>query len=151
MTSEEYIEKRIQDQIDWYNGKSQTNQKKFKVLRVTEIVAAALIPFLSGLSIAYPNVATYGTITIGVLGMIIAVIAGVLGLGRYQEQWVEYRTICESLKKEKFLFETNAEPYNEANSFNLFVQRAETLISKENTNWSQYMMKPQQEKKNGQN
>lgn len=149
MTPVEYIETRVDDQINWYNGKSQTNQKKFKVLRITEIVAAALVPFLSGLSVAYQNYTLYLTITVGILGMIIAVIAGVLSLGHYQENWVEYRAICEGLKKEKFLFETGAEPYGESNSFNFLVQRVETLISKENTNWAQYMLKPQPEKKDG--
>lgn len=151
MTSEEYIEQRLQDQINWYGKKSQTNQKKFKALRFTEIVAAALIPFLSAFSIAHPAIATFLTITVGILGIVIAVIAGLLSLGRYQEIWVEYRTICESLKKEKYLFETKVEPFNEDNAFNLLVQRAETLISKENTNWAQYMMNPPQEKKDVKN
>lgn len=149
MTAEEYINERLNDQITWYSNKSQTQQRKFKTIRIVEIIAAALIPFLSVLSVAYPVIAPYLTITVGVLGMIIAVISGVLSLGHYQEQWIEYRTICESLKKEKFLFSAGAEPYSDENSFNLLVQRVETLISKENANWSQYMTKPQQEKKDG--
>lgn len=146
MNPAEYIEKRLEDQISWYDRKSLANQRTFKRLRVTEIIAAALIPFLSGITVSKPELMIYGTIIVGVLGMGIAVIAGVLSLGQHQEHWIEYRTVCESLKKEKFLFETGVEPYSGDDAFRLLVQRVETLISKENTNWAQYMMKPEQEK-----
>jgi hypothetical protein len=146
MNAEEYIEKRVQDQIDWYNRKGLSNQKTFKWLRLVEIVAAALIPFLSGILINQPALVLIGTVIIGVLGMTVTVIAGMLSLGRYQEHWIEYRTTCESLKKESFLFQTKVEPYNGEDAFRLFVQRVETLVAKENTNWAQYMMKPEQEK-----
>ncbi len=146
MTPDEYIEKRLQDQIDWYDNKSLGNQKKFKRLRIAEIVAAALIPFLSGLALNLPGFSSTGTAIVGVLGMTVTIIASILNLGRHQEHWIEYRTTCESLKKEKFLFQTSVEPYNGEDAFRLLVQRVETLVSKENTNWAQYMMKPGQEK-----
>lgn len=147
MNSEEYIEKRLQDQIDWYDRKSLTNQRTFKRLKIVEIVAAALIPFLSGISINNSDFRLIGTIIIGLLGMSVTIIASILNLGRHQEHWLEYRTTCESLKKESFLFHTRVEPYNSDDAFQLLVQRVETLVSKENTNWAQYMMKPEQEKK----
>lgn len=149
MTPEQYIEQRLQVEIDWYDQKSQNNQKAFKWLRIIEIAMASLIPFISGLILSIKDFSMIGTVLVGLFGVAISIIAGLLSLGRYQERWVEYRTTCESLKKERFLFETNVEPYNSENSFNLLVQRAETLISKENTNWAQYMMQPQQEKKDG--
>lgn len=147
MNPEEYIEKRLQDQIAWYDRKSLANQKTFKRLRVAEIVAAALIPFLSGIAISIPAYSLVGTIIVGLLGMAVTIIASILNLGRHQEHWMEYRTTCESLKKESFLFQTGVEPYNADDAFQLLVQRVETLVSKENTNWAQYMMKPEQEKK----
>ena len=48
MNEEEYLEKRLEDQIEWYSKKSQHNQKWYKNLRLTEIISATLIPFLSG-------------------------------------------------------------------------------------------------------
>ncbi|HYJ88518.1 MAG TPA: DUF4231 domain-containing protein [Pyrinomonadaceae bacterium] len=146
MTPPEYIEKRLQDQIDWYSRRSSTSQATFKTLRRMEIVAAALIPFLSGLAISDGRYRLALTIAIGVLGLVVTVIAGFLSLGRYQENWTDYRTTSESLRKEKFLFETRVEPYGGEDAFNLLVQRVETLISKENTNWGQYIMRPDQEK-----
>jgi hypothetical protein len=149
MTIEEYIETRLCDQIEWYDRKSLENQKKFKIYRTAEIIAAALIPFLSGISINMPKLSLIGTIIVGILGTAVTIIASILGLGKHQENWAEYRTTCESLKKERFLFQTGVEPYNTEDAFRLLVQRVETLISKENTNWAQYMMNPEQGKERG--
>jgi len=147
MTPDEYLKTRVDGQINWYDLKSKVNQYWFKGLRITEIVIAALIPFLSGLTATYIDFEKTGLILLGIAGVIVAVIAGVLGLGQFQEHWIEYRTTCESLKKEKFLFQTKAEPYGNDDTFNLLVQRVETLVSQENTNWAQYMMKRDKENK----
>jgi hypothetical protein len=149
MNSEEYIQERLQDQIDWYDRKSTENQQAFKRLRKAEIIAAALIPFASGLTASVEGAVIIGSIVTGILGVAITIFASFLALGQHQENWIEYRTTCESLKKEKFMFQAGVEPYDGDDSFSLLVQRVETLVSKENTNWAQYMMKPDEEKKHG--
>ena len=75
-------------------------------------------------------------IIVGSMGVCVAVIAGIVSLYRFQENWIEYRATAESLKHEKFLFLTKSPPYEGENSFHAFVSNVESLISKENTNWS---------------
>ena len=75
-------------------------------------------------------------IAIGALGIVVAVIASLLGLLQLQEHWIEYRATAESLRKEKFLFLTQTEPYDKDDAFHLLVQRVEALLSKENTEWA---------------
>ncbi len=137
MTEEEYIDDRLNDQISWYGKKSQTNQKLFNRLRLLEIVAAAIIPFLAGIGSAIP----YYSIIIGALGAMIAVSAGLSALYKYHENWIEYRTTSETLKHEKYLFQTKCSPYDNDDAFCKLVQRVEGLISKENTQWSRYAEK----------
>jgi hypothetical protein len=141
MSPDEYVKQRLESQITWYDNKSSSNKWKFLTLRVVEITAAAIIPLLAGFSSAAPSI----PIVIGVIGIIIALCAGLTSLFDFQEHWIEYRTTTESLKKEKFMFLTRTAPYGGNDAFTLLVQRAETLISKENTNWAQYMMKPKKE------
>jgi len=81
---EEYIEQRLNDQISWYARKSRTNQLWFKRLRLAEIVAAAIIPFLSG----FAGDSLRIKIAIGVLGVVVTVIASLLGLLHLQEHWI---------------------------------------------------------------
>ena len=136
--SNEYIAQRLDDQIRWYDLKSVSNQRWYKGLRMIQFTAAALIPFLTGFTEPAKPV---WNLTVGLLGVLIAIITAMLDLYRFQEHWIEYRTTSESLKKEKLLFLTESEPYrNESpTKFQLFVQRVEALISKENSNWSQYI------------
>jgi hypothetical protein len=138
MAPEEYIEQRLNDQIVWYDRKSGTNQRWFKRLRFAEIVAASIIPFLSGFAGGSLPI----KVAIGALGVVVAVIASLLGLLQLQEHWIEYRATAESLRKEKFLFLTQTEPYDKDDAFHLLVQRAEALLSKENADWAQSMLKP---------
>jgi len=134
MNDEEYVTLRVDDQIGWYDKKSQSAQCWFKWLRGSEIVAAAAIPLIAGFAAdPFPV-----TLVVGILGASIAIIAAAISLNQFQENWTEYRTTCESLKHEKFLYLTKAEPYHEEEPFRLFVQRVESLISKENSAWSQY-------------
>ena len=134
MTPTEYITGRVDDQIDWYDQKSLRVQQWFKRLRGLEIISAGAIPLFAG----FGDGSTWSIIVVGVLGAVVAVLASFLSLNQLQVNWIEYRTNCESLKHEKYLFLTNAKPYNEEDSFGLFVQRIESLISKENSGWSQY-------------
>jgi hypothetical protein len=143
MGEEEYLNDRLNDQINWYDKKSQTNQKWFKRLRFLEIVAATIIPFIAGIG---SNTIPYYSIIIGGLGVIIAVSAGLSALYKYHENWIEYRTTSETLKHEKYLFQAKCYPYDGDNAFCKLVQRVEGLISKENTQWSRYVNK--QEKHN---
>ena len=138
MAPEEYIEQRLNDQIDWYDRKSGTNQRWFKRLRFAEIAAAATIPLLSGFAGNSFSI----KIAIGALGVLVAVIASVLGLLQLHEHWIEYRATAESLRKEKFLFLTQTDPYGKDDAFHLLVQRVEALLTKENADWAQSMMTP---------
>jgi uncharacterized protein DUF4231 len=73
------------------------------------------------------------------LGVFVPVIASILGLLQLQEHWIKYRAAAESLRKEKFLFLTQTEPYDKDNAFHLLVHWVEALLSKENTEWAQSM------------
>jgi len=132
MNHEEYLQNRVDHQIAWYDRKSASNQRWFRQLRIIEIVAAAFIPLLAGY-------ADWDVVKIAVafLGLVIAVIAGVLGLFQFQENWTSYRSTCEALKQEKYFFLTKTEPYNQKDPFLLFVQRVEGLMANEHSTWAQ--------------
>ena len=135
MNVDEYLENRLNAQIEWYDRKSGWNQRWYKKLRLLEILAAASIPFLT----AYITDATPDMkIVVGGLGVLIAVSSGVMALFKYQEQWLQYRTTAESLQHHKYLYLTKTAPYNNDSSFNLLVETIEGLISKENSNWVSY-------------
>lgn len=138
MNPEEYLQSRVDDQIAWYSRKSKSNQYWFKTLKLVEIAAAAIIPFVAGMN---------GSIhcsswILGFLGVVVAICASVTGVFHHQENWINYRATSESLKHEKYLFLTQSGSYSDEDSFESFVQRVETLISKENSTWAASGKKP---------
>jgi len=146
MESVEYIKVRVDEQIKWYDEKSKVNQRWYHWLRAVEIIAASLVPLLAGY---ISNGTSYLSIIVGALGVLIAVITAIVGLFHFHEKWIEYRTVCESLKNEKNLFLTATSPYSEEKTaFQIFVQRIEALISQENSKWSQYIKPITKEKQN---
>jgi hypothetical protein len=133
MTTEEYFAQRVDEQINWFDKKSSTNKKMFMFLRATEIVLALLVPFLAGYVHDIQGLVTF---FIGILSIIVAAIASILTLYKFQENWIEYRMMAEALKYEKFLFLAKAGPYKDEVSFANFVERIENILSKENAKWS---------------
>lgn len=138
MTEEEYISQRLDDQIDWYSKKSSFCQTRYKALRVVEIVAAAIIPFLSGMG----EKILYGQWIVGVLGVMIALAAAASSLFKYHENWIQYRITSAQLKHEKFLFATRSGPYVDQERFQILVQRVEGLISREAATWAEVTKQP---------
>ena len=51
---------RLEDQLNWYDGKSRQCQRAYKRIKIVEIVAAAAIPFLSALNISPASETSFG-------------------------------------------------------------------------------------------
>jgi len=135
-----YIENRLIDQFNWYDEKSVLNQKWFKRLKATEYIVTGLIVLSSTLSTTW-SPARYITV---LLSTILAIISGIQTLNKYQENWLEYRTTAETLKHELFLYLSKAGPYkglSNEEAFQKLVERVESLISEENTEWRMYIQK----------
>ena len=146
MTEAEYVKERLEGQLGWYEAQSRKYKLFTLTLRIIEISAAAAIPFLSTLTQLF----SVGTvIASSALGVLIILCTSLASLFHAQERWMEYRTTAESLKKEKYLFQTRVEPYQEGDAFYTLVQRIETLVSKETTNWAEYMTQAAKKKAEG--
>lgn len=134
MNEEEYLNSRVDSQLEWYSKKSRLNKGWYIRLKVIETVMALLIPFLT----AYiaQNTVTL-KITVGLLGVLVALASNLIILFNVHENWLQYRTTLEAMKYEKFMFLTKTGAYlNNENAFNMFVEKFEFIISKENANWA---------------
>jgi len=125
------VVERLEDQISWYDRKSSSNQRIYKRIKMTEIVAAAIIPFLGALN--PPHVGWWT----GALGVVITIFEGLLHLNQYQQNWTAYRSTCESLKHEKYVYIAKASPYaGVADARTLLAERVESLVSQEHAKWA---------------
>ncbi len=119
---------RLEHQIGWYDRKSRYNQRIYKWFKIVEIAAAALVPLFSGLK--------NSEIT-GGLGVLIAVLEGMQQLNQYHHNWITYRSTCELLEHEKYLYLAKAGPYAVASdAHSLLAERVESLVSQEHATWA---------------
>jgi hypothetical protein len=119
---------RLETQIAWYDKKSNQNQRWFKRLKVLQIVTAAAIPVGAAAGVD-PNV-------IGGGGALIVVVEGLQQLQQYQQKWTTYRSTCERLKHDKYLYLAQAGPYTKApRPEALLAERVEGLVSQEHAAW----------------
>jgi hypothetical protein len=127
------IMERLEEQIRWYDSKSISNRKTYKRIKIIEILAAALIPFVAPMKIPHVNV----TAITGGLGVLITVLEGMIHLNQYQRNWINYRSTCEALRHEKFMYLGNAGPYASSKDARaLLAERIESLISQEESKWA---------------
>jgi len=97
------------------------------------IVAAALIPLFAGIEITGTKIPLFVT---GILGVMVVVLEGFQMLFQFHDNWIRYRSTCEQLKHEKYLFLGKAGPYLEAdNPHALLAERVESLVSQEHAKW----------------
>lgn len=132
ITEENYIQERLEDQIEWYDDKSTQCQKQFKRLKGTVIFLSASIPFFVG----FISDLKFFEEIVSFIGVVIVVIEGWLSLTKYHENWIEYRSICETLRHEKYMYLTKTGVYETEQTFKVLVERVESIISKENVNWA---------------
>ena len=107
--------------VKWYNGHSQSN-------RWTYLTMKTAIPILTPLEISRQSIAVMGG-TIGIL-------EGILQLGQFHQSWIRYRSTCEALRSELFLYRTRAGPYSQTGDPHaLLAERSNSLVSAENSRW----------------
>jgi hypothetical protein len=131
------IMERLEDQIGWYDRKSLLNQRNFKRIKIIEITAAALIPFVSAFN--FQRMAWVS----GGLGVLITVLEGMLHLNQYEQNWITYRSTCESLKHKKYVYLGKAGPYvGSADAHAPLADRVESLVSQEHAKGASVQQQP---------
>lgn len=131
---DKYVVDRYQDQIQWYDSKSRHNQRMYRILQWILIVFSALTPVLLALDYCFSN--SHWQWVPLISAIIVALTSTALKVFKYQENWIDYRTTAETLKKEIHFYRSNAQEYAQSDDRErLFVERVEALISRENTLW----------------
>ena len=123
---------RLSDQLSWYDRKSVAKQRRYKQIKVAQLVLAGAIPVFALVE------ATWGRWVTAILGASVAILEGLQQLGQYNNLWGSYRATAEQLKHEKFLFLTMSGPYRdlrEAEALKRLAERVEEQVSTEHAKW----------------
>lgn len=136
---DDYINNRLDDQIRWYSKKSKYYKRFYYGFNIALLVISSTSSILSYLILKYKQLEILPIIST-ILTATVPIIIGVDKLMKCQELYTTYRSTCERLKQEKTLFQNEAGEYEnlaieKRNS--LLVNRCESIMSHENSNWTQ--------------
>ena len=94
---DDYIESRLNPQIEYYDKKSVHCHKEHDALSIIGIVLTASIPPLTLLSEVAPVI----KFAVAIAGAVASIISSVFYINNTKENWVEFSTHFESFKNEK--------------------------------------------------
>ena len=120
---------RLEEQLAWYHRKSVAAQRAYKRVKIAQLLLAAAVPV--AVTAGLPGVVT------ALLGALVVVLEGVQQLYQWQTNWVLYRSTCESLRHEKFLYLAGAGPYSGPQPRRVLAERVEGLLSQEHAKWTE--------------
>jgi len=155
MDDQRYFKERIDAQISYFDTESLKAQHKYKMLRRFEFILAACIPITISFSTMAVITETQliNKFYLDTLFQVIAALAGVTmviihkmyELEEYFEKWKNFRLTCEILQRERLMYLTRTEPYDEPNAFPLLVEKIEFILNKEIQKWKQIAVPRQSE------
>jgi len=109
------------------------NQIWYRTLQWSLIVLSASTPVVIALAQETDSTPWVKSLSL-ITSVLVAILATSLKTFKFEENWVNYRTTCETLKKEIHFFNAGLDEYKDSQDREgLFVRRVEALISRENT------------------
>jgi hypothetical protein len=140
-----YIEERFNPMIEWYDGKAAWAKTRYLRVQAATVVGGALVPVLVNIDLAAfaygPQILRGATTAISILVVILVALEGVL---HYREQWVNYRSTEQFMRKEYYSFVAADGLYesvgdDSAAALRKFIERVEQAMSAENASTLQIL------------
>jgi hypothetical protein len=138
---ETYIKNRYAPELSYYEYNAKKNKQRYQIAQIIVIISSVITPILIALN--RPILQIIALFSSG----IVTIVTSMLGVFKFHENWINYRTVAESLKKEKNFYDTKNCEYEAAiDPEKLFVLRTENLISREHSAWVSCQVPKEQSK-----
>ena len=130
--ADDYLNKDLDGQRDWYDKRAAQHKKRANWLGLTVIACGALTAFVTTIK---PSGFDIHDMIVALLGVGVALVQGFLRIWRYDETWIEYRLASERMLRERRLFINAVGPYtaieDEGASLRHFIEAVEQIIAEE--------------------
>src|SRR5208283_1736718 len=110
---EKYLNERYFGEIGWYGARSMQNQVWYRILQWGLIVLSASTPVIIALAQKTESVPWLKTLSL-TTSVLVAVLATSLKTFKFEENWLNYRTTCETLKKEIHFYRAGIDQYRDS-------------------------------------
>ena len=135
-TPSDYVQRRIEPQRKWHAAKAKWNKQRYYAFEITTLIAGASIPVVN----LWAARDTYWAgVLSAILGGIVVIATAVGKLCKFQENWLQYRALVETLDHELEVYRNGVADYakvEQAERDRLLVERVENLLA---ANTSRYV------------
>lgn len=127
LDSKEYMQERADYKIALYKQLSDLHKKRYYLISFFTIALSAIVPVAV-------NLFQRNTLIPTIISLLLTILVGLEKLFLFREHWKNYDLAEESLRKEKYLYQTRSGAYagkGTQEAFQLFVENFETRIHEE--------------------
>jgi len=128
---------RLNDEIAWYDRKASKAQQSYKAAKITIIVLALALPVIAEYG-EIPGFHDSRALLVAIAAGGILLLEGLQQVNKWQENWILYRSTCEGLRAEEWLFFHKAGPYDNLkpqDALKVLAERTGSLVTAEHTRW----------------
>jgi hypothetical protein len=130
-----FMRSRWLDQVLWMEGKSDSAQKNYNLLRITAIVGGIIVPALVSLNISNGGIVSIISVLTFVISLTVAISVAVEEFFHYGERWRHYRSYVERLKIGGWEFFQLSGEYKDfkkhAEAYTVFAAKVEDILRHE--------------------
>ncbi len=126
-----YLEERLEGQRKWHSDKAGINKNRYHMVEMITIIAGATIPVINVIDFEFISEPSIRFLS-ALIGAVIVVAAGISKLFKFQENWINYRTLSETLKREQEFYRYEVGDYGgqrEKQRLKMLVQRVENILA----------------------
>lgn len=130
---EDYLKQRHANSVNYYDRQAGKNKRLYHAFQWGVIIISAVMPVIV---VSYSQ--EYKMAAAG-LSLLLAIGTAALKAFKFQENWLNFRQMAEALQQEKYFYTAELGTYRNVNDDDrrsLFVDRVESLISREHAIWT---------------
>lgn len=130
-----YVKDRYDGQVQWYERKAAINKKGYLGVQTSIVILSVVTSVTTALD--FNKQETMWWVAPVLASTLVAILAALQKVFQFQELWIEYRMTVESLRKERYLHLAKVGEYGTPDSPDqLFVERVENILSRQNMAWA---------------
>lgn len=123
----ELIKKRVKQVLEWNMNKAISNKKIFYRMSISLLILNASIPIINQLD--------NQSILVTCVASLCTIITGIITLLNFKDEWYQYRTCTESIKRECMMLNCRCGEYESEEREKLFLIKFEQILLNERTYW----------------
>jgi hypothetical protein len=130
----DYLQRRVVPQRKWHAGKARWNKRRYYAMEITTLVSGALIPVVNLCPISPARAGLLSAL----LGGVVVIATAIAKLCKFQENWLQFRALVETLDREVELYVNRVADYAgsaHGDRNRLLVERVENLLAANTSNY----------------